>query len=61
VGITKAFVVHDGVTQERQVKTGARKAGWVEITEGLHAGDIVATASLPQLYQGAKVKIINGK
>ncbi len=60
VGITKAFVVRDGMAQERQVKTGVRKAGWVEITEGLQAGDLVATASLPQLYQGAKVKIVNG-
>jgi len=60
VGITKAFVVRDGVDQERQVKTGVRKEGWVEIIEGVQAGDIVATSSLPQLYQGAKVKIVNG-
>jgi hypothetical protein len=37
-----------------------RKEGWVEIAEGLQAGDLVATSSLPQLYQGAKVKIVNG-
>jgi membrane fusion protein (multidrug efflux system) len=43
VGITKAFVVQDGTVQERQVKTGARREGWVEITEGLQSGDIVAT------------------
>lgn len=57
VGITKAFVVQDGAVQERHVKTGARAEGWVEITEGLQTGEIVATSNLPQLYQGAKVAV----
>jgi membrane fusion protein (multidrug efflux system) len=61
VGITKAFVVRDGVAHERQVKTGVRSEGWVEITDGLQTGEVVATSSLPQLYQGAKVKVMNGK
>jgi len=61
VGITKAFVVQDGTVQERQVKTGTRREGWVEITEGLQSGEIVATSSLPQLYQGAKITVTNGK
>lgn len=57
VGITKAFVVRDGTVQERQVKTGSRTEGWVEITEGLQNGELVATSNLPQLYQGAKVTV----
>lgn len=61
VGITKAFVVHDGTAQERQVKTGVRIDGLVEVTEGLRPGETVATSSLPQLYQGAKVRLVNGK
>ncbi len=61
VGINKAFVIHDGVAQERQVKMGQRLAGWVEVLDGLQAGDVVATAALPQLYQGAKVNVSNGK
>jgi membrane fusion protein (multidrug efflux system) len=61
VGITKAFVVQDGTVQERQVKTGSRREGWVEITEGLRHGEVVATSSLPQLYQGAKITVANGK
>lgn len=61
VGITKAFVVRDGVVHERQVKTGQRKEGWVEVLDGLQAGDLVATAALPQLYQGAKVSVNNGQ
>jgi membrane fusion protein (multidrug efflux system) len=61
VGITKAFVVHDGAAQERQVKTGVHTSGLVEITEGLHPGETVATSNLPQLYQGAKVQVANGQ
>jgi RND family efflux transporter MFP subunit len=61
VGITKAFVVQDGTVQERQVKTGVRLDGKIEITGGLQAGETVATSSLPQLFQGAKVKVMNGK
>jgi membrane fusion protein, multidrug efflux system len=61
VGITKAFVVQDGMVQERQIKTGSRTAGWVEIAEGLQNGEIVATSNLPQLYQGAKISVTNGK
>lgn len=61
VGITKVFIVRDGVAQEKQVKTGLRREGWIEIPEGIQAGDMVATSSLPQLYQGAKVKIANGQ
>ncbi|HXG21227.1 MAG TPA: efflux RND transporter periplasmic adaptor subunit [Methylomirabilota bacterium] len=61
VGITKAFVVRDSVAHERQVKIGVRKEGWVEIIDGLQAGDVVATSGLPQLYQGARVSVVNGK
>ena len=61
VGITKAFVVQDGTVQERQIKIGFRREGWVEITEGLQNGEIVATSNLPQLYQGAKITVMNGK
>lgn len=57
VGITKAFVVQNGTVQERQVKTGSRTEGWVEITEGLRTGELVATSNLPQLYQGAKITL----
>jgi len=32
-----------------------------EVTEGLQPGETVATSSLPQLYQGAKVRVVNGK
>jgi len=61
VGINKAFVVQDGTVQERQVKLGMRQQGQLEIIDGLRMGETVATSSLAQLYQGAKIKVVNGK
>lgn len=60
VGINKAFVVQDGTVQERQVSLGVRQDGHLEITDGLRLGETVATSSLAQLYQGAKIKVANG-
>jgi len=59
VGINKAFVVQDGTVHERQVKLGVRQDGQLEITDGLRLGETVATSSLAQLYQGAKIKVAN--
>jgi RND family efflux transporter MFP subunit len=55
VGISKVFVVADGRAQERLVKAGLREAGWVEILDGVKAGETVATSGLAQLYDGAPV------
>lgn len=61
VGITKLFVVADGKAQERQVRTGTREAGWVEIMEGVKPGETVATGNLSQLFNGAPVTVVRGK
>jgi len=58
VGITKAFIVTDGTVQERQVKTGSRENGMVEIAEGVKVGERVATSGLSQLFDGAKVQVV---
>ena len=55
VGLTKVFVVADGRARERRVKIGPTRGGWVEIVDGLRPGEIVATAALGQLYDGAPV------
>lgn len=57
VGISKLFVVTDGRVAERQVKTGVREGGRLEILEGLKAGEVVATSGLAQLYDGAPVLV----
>jgi len=61
VGITKVFVVADGKAQERLIKAGTREAGRVEILEGVKPGEIVATSSLGQLYDGAAVTMESSK
>jgi membrane fusion protein (multidrug efflux system) len=58
VGITKAFVVTNGVAQERQITVGERQDGLVEIVEGLQPGEQVATSRLSQLFGGATVQVI---
>jgi len=58
VGITKAFVVKDGVVEERQIAVGERQDGLVEIVEGLTPGERVATSRLSQLSGGASVQVV---
>ncbi len=57
VGVTKVFVVADGTVQERQVETGERLDGWVEIRQGVKSGEVVATANLAALFDGAPVTV----
>lgn len=42
-GIQKVFTVKDNKAVERPVVTGQREDDWVEITEGLKAGEMVVT------------------
>ena len=57
VGVTKVFVVADGTVQERQVEIGERLDGWVEIRRGVKPGEVVATANLAALFDGAPVTV----
>lgn len=50
------FVVIDGKAKQTPVKLGQRRAGSVEIVEGLKAGDSVVTAGQLKLRDGAPVK-----
>jgi RND family efflux transporter MFP subunit len=56
-GITKVFVVADGKAVERLVKPGARQGTWVEIPDGVKAGDSVAVTNLTALFNGAPVEL----
>jgi multidrug efflux pump subunit AcrA (membrane-fusion protein) len=58
VGISKVFVVADGKAGERQVKTGLREGGRVEILDGVKPGDVVAVSGLGQLHDGAAVQVV---
>ncbi|HZP38418.1 MAG TPA: efflux RND transporter periplasmic adaptor subunit [Methylomirabilota bacterium] len=56
-GITKVYVVEDGVARERAVGLGTRKGGLIEVVRGVKAGEQVATSGLAQLHDGAAVTV----
>jgi membrane fusion protein (multidrug efflux system) len=56
-GITKVFVVADGKAVERIVKPGVRQGTWIEIPEGVKAGEAVAVTNLAALFNGAPVEL----
>jgi membrane fusion protein (multidrug efflux system) len=59
-GIVKVYVIADGKADERQVKTGVRRDGRVEILQGVKVGETVATSSLSQLATGTAVTVQSG-
>jgi membrane fusion protein, multidrug efflux system len=51
------YEIVDDKAQRRDVKTGERREGWVEIVSGLAAGAKVVTAGATRLSEGATVKV----
>lgn len=56
-GLTKVFVIAKGAAQERAVKLGARREGWVEVRDGVKPGELVAASGLGQLQDGGAVTV----
>ena len=56
-GLSKVFVVNNQAAQERLVRVGARQGSWLEIAEGVKAGEVVATSNIPSLFNGAPVSV----
>jgi membrane fusion protein (multidrug efflux system) len=57
-GVTKVFVIENGVAHERQVVPGVDLGdGWVELAEGITQGKQVATSGLSKLAEGTPVVI----
>jgi len=52
-----AFIVKDGIAHRREVETGERFEGRVEILKGIQKGEKVVTAGHEQLSEGMKIKI----
>ena len=52
------FVVADAKAERRAVKTGQREVGFVEVTEGIEAGEMVVTRGLQRLRDGADVRVL---
>lgn len=51
------YEIRDGKAQQRIVKTGARRDGYVEIAAGLIGGETIAVDGAAFLTQGAAVKV----
>jgi HlyD family secretion protein len=57
----RVLVVEEGVLAERRVGTGLRNWDWVEIREGLSAGDeVVSTLDRVEIVPGAAVVVERG-
>jgi len=56
-GLSKVFVVSGAAVEERRVRPGERQGTWIEILEGVKAGEPVATSNLPSLFNGAPVTV----
>ncbi len=52
------FVIQDGVARRREVETGVRMEGRVELVQGIQKGQQVVTAGHEQLSDGITVKIV---
>lgn len=49
------FIVNDGVAHKREITTGRRKPGVVEVTSGLEAGEKIVVAGLLRVRDGVPV------
>ncbi len=57
-GVTRVFVIDDqGVAHGRQIQTGLRLGTLVEVTQGIAAGERVATSGLGRLAEGTQVSV----
>jgi membrane fusion protein (multidrug efflux system) len=55
-GKTYVFVVHDNVVERREVRTGKRKPGFVEIADGVHEGERVVVDGTQHVRDGSIVQ-----
>lgn len=58
---TFVYRIAGGKAEKRQVATGLREGGLVEIREGIAAGDVVAVTGLQRLSDGTDVNVLNGE
>lgn len=53
------FAIVDGKAERRPVELGRRRPGFVEVLDGLSAGDTVITAGVQKVRDGAPVQVRN--
>ena len=54
-GVSTVFIVDNGTIRPQNVTTGARKGNLLEIVDGLHGDETLATSNLNQLSAGVTV------
>jgi hypothetical protein len=54
---TVAYVIADGKASQRVLQIGERSGEWIEVLEGLRAGEQVATEGAAYLSDGAAVRL----
>lgn len=52
------YVVHEDTAERRSVRLGVRKPGWVEVSAGLEAGELVVVTAQDRLSSGAPVTVL---
>lgn len=55
---TYVFVAEDGTATRRQVRLGQREVGFVEIVEGLSAGQSVVVQGTQRLREGSPIRVM---
>jgi membrane fusion protein (multidrug efflux system) len=55
-GKTYVFVVHDSIVERREVRTGKRKPGFVEIVDGVRDGERVVVDGTQHVRDGTVVQ-----
>ncbi|HUR45277.1 MAG TPA: efflux RND transporter periplasmic adaptor subunit [Candidatus Saccharimonadales bacterium] len=56
-GVSKVFLLENGVGRSREVQVGRIKEGQQEILSGLKEGEIIITSGFTKLFDGAKVRV----
>jgi len=59
-GHAYVFVVRDNVVERREVRTGKRKPGYVEIVDGVHEHERVVVDGTQHVRDGSVVEVTNG-
>jgi multidrug efflux pump subunit AcrA (membrane-fusion protein) len=54
----RVFVIQEGLAKLRVVQLGTEENETIQILNGVNADEMIATSNLPQLYEGAKLQIV---
>jgi multidrug efflux pump subunit AcrA (membrane-fusion protein) len=54
----RVFVIQEGIAKLRVVQIGTEENDTIQILNGVNADEMVATSNLPQLYEGAKLQVV---